>query len=401
MHRLSIHSISISIVLLALVFCIPASLQAQDGGATPILLGEQISVYSEVLEEQRPILIYKPASYEQGEADYPVMYLLDGDGHLLHTAGIIAFLAQNGKMPEMVIVGIPNTDRTRDLTPALSEANERFPTAGGADNFLTFIADELMPHIERTYRVEPYKVLVGHSFGGLFSVHALLSRPDLFNAHISISPSLWWDNKGLLPKAESFFEEHEAYTGFMYMTMGNEGGGMLSSAWSLAGIFEEKSPASFEWHFDLMEEETHGSIPHRSTYKGLEALYAGWSIENPAQLFAEGGLEAIDGHYAGLSEKFGYTISTPEGLVNRMGYQLMGQEKVAEAIEVFKRNVRDFPMSANVYDSLGDGYNAAEQLEDAKSNYEKACELGQETNHPNAAIYCMNLERTVKLLAEM
>ena len=385
----------------------PALTLAQDAeptlaeAVTPIVIGEGMTIHSEILGEDRALLIHKPAAYDRTSAAYPVLYLLDGDAHFHHTTGIINFLSSVGRMSPMLVVALPNTDRTRDLTPALSTDDERFPTAGGADNFLAFITDELMPFVEANYRTAPYKVLVGHSFGGLFAVHALLTRPEAFDAYLSISPSLWWDNKALLPKAEAFFEAHEDLRGFLYMTIANEGGAMLASAWGMAGILEEKAPDGFAWHFNLMEEETHGSIPHRTTYDALEALYADWNIQNAGQLFDEGGLAALDAHYAALSEKFGYEIITPEAMVNQMGYRLMGQQKPEEAIAVLSRNVEVYPASPNVYDSLGDGYDANEQFEEAKASYEKACTMGHAANDPNTQVYCGNVERMAKKMSEM
>ncbi len=384
------------IVFLPILLLLLAPTDARAQEAEPIPLGEKLSIHSEVLQEKRPVLVYKPSDYDQSDTHYPVLYLLDGDAHLLHTAGITQFLSQNGKMPPVLIIGLPNTDRTRDLTPPADD--ERFPTAGGADTFLAFIADELMPFVETRYRTAPYKILVGHSFGGLFSVHALLTRPDLFDAHIAISPSMWWDNKGLLPIADAFFDTQPDLNAFMYMTMGNEGGSMLGGAWGLAGIFEEKAPDTFTWHFELMEEETHGSIPHRSTYDGLEMLYAGWDIANPMALFEKGGLAAIDAHFASLSERFGYAIPTPENLVNQLGYGLLGQGRAQDAIAVFTRNVEAYPASINAYDSLGDGYDAAEEHDKAKAAYETACTRARTANHPNTSVYCGNLERLKKQL---
>ncbi len=371
-------------------------LQAQNGAETPITMGIRTIIQSEIMGEDRPVLIYTPDSYDQSTATYPVIYLLDGDGHLLHTAGTTQFLARNGKMPEAIIVGLPNTDRTRDLTPALSSPNENFPTAGGADTFLSFIGDELAPYIEANYRTAPYRILIGHSFGGLFSVNALMKRPELFNAHISISPSLWWDNKGLLPKAEVFFDENRQLKNFYYMTMGNEGGAMLSGAWGFAGIMEEKAPRTYNWHFELMEEETHGSIPLRSTYDGLEMLYDGWTIGDFSLTLFQGGMAAIDEHYAALSERFGYTIETPEADVNRAGYILIQREKFDDAIAAFERNISNFPGSVNAYDSAGDGYKAKGDIKQAVAHYEKACNMGKASNHPNAAVYCNNLAEAKK-----
>lgn len=397
----------IAITAFVLLVATPAFTLAQDAETplaetvTPIVIGESLTIHSEILGEDRTVLIHKPPVYDRTSTAYPVLYLLDGDAHFHHTTGIINFLSSVGRMSPMLVVALPNTDRTRDLTPPLSTEDQRFLTAGGADSFLAFIADELMPFVEANYRTAPYKALVGHSFGGLFAIHALLTRPEAFDAYVSISPSLWWDNKGLLPKAEAFFEANEALRGFLYMTMGNEGGAMLAGAWGMAGVLEEKAPDGFEWAFALMEEETHGSIPHRTTYDALEALYADWRIENVGQLFDAGGLAALDAHYAALSEKFKYEILTPEGVVNSMGYRLLGQQKPEEAIAVFQRNVEVYPTSANVYDSLGDGLFANEQYEEAKASYEKACTMGRTANDPNTQIYCGNVEKATKKLSEM
>ena len=130
----------------------------------------------------------------------------------------------------------------------------------------------------------------------------------------------------------------------------------------------------------------------------VAVAYADWRLANPGRLFDEGGLEALDAHYAALSEKFGYEIITPEAMINGMGYRLLGQNKPDEAIAVFQRNVDVYPNSANVYDSLGDAYNAAERYEEAKDNYNLACTMGRAANNPNTAVYCANLERVVEKL---
>lgn len=383
---------------LLLLAALPARLHAQNTGPTPVVVGERVTVYSEILGEDRPVLIHKPDGYDQSAAAYPVLYLLDGDAHFVHTVGIMQFLSGVGHMSPMLVVAIPNTSRTRDLTPPLSAPNDRFPTAGGADAFLQFLADELKPYVDANYRTAPYEALVGHSFGGLFALHALMTRPEAFDAYVSISPSLWWDNKALLPRAEAFFDEHPDLKGYLYMTIGNEGGAMLASAWSFAGILEEKAPDGFDWHFDYMAEETHGSIPHRTTYNALEALYADWTISDPRALFESGGLEAYEAHYSALSEKFGYPIMLPENLVNRAGYWLIGQQRAEEAIAVLQRNVELYPASINVYDSLGDAYDANGQHEMAKQHYEKACTMARASSHPNTGVYCGNLDRITEQL---
>ena len=155
-----------------------------------------------MLGEDRVILVRTPAGYEANKASYPVLYMTDGDAHMAHTASTIEFLARNGRISEMIVVGIPNTDRTRDLTPTKATGPEAtdMPTAGGADTFLKFIETELFPEIEKRYRVQPYRILAGHSFGGLFTIHAMIARPELFHSYIAVSPSLQWSEQATLKR---------------------------------------------------------------------------------------------------------------------------------------------------------------------------------------------------------
>jgi predicted alpha/beta superfamily hydrolase len=347
-------------------------------------------VHSDTLGEDRSVLVYTPPGYEHGDTAYPVLYLLDGDGHLLHTAGIIQFLSANGYMPEMLVVAIPNTDRTRDLTPATAAPQEDFPTAGGADAFLAFIGGELMPHIEGRYRTAPFTVLVGHSFGGLLAIHALMARPGLFDAFLAISPSLWWDDGALVGRMQDFLAAHPAHATFLYMTMGNEGGAMLGSAREMTGILEADAPDTFTWHFRLMEDETHGSIPHRSTYHGLEELFRPWRIDRSQDL---SDMATYERHYEKLSKTYGYEIRIPEETLNQLGYRMLGQERIDAALAAFERNAALHPNSANAYDSLGDAYDAAGRPEDALRSYETAVRIARQTGHPNLGVYEANLQR--------
>src|SRR3954447_11335145 len=135
----------------------------------------RFTIKSTVLGEDRIILVRTPVGYETSKLSYPVLYMTDGDNHIGHTASTIEFLTQNGRIPELIVVGVTNTDRTRDLTPAKSSDKDadgklRFPTSGGADNFLKFFETELIPEVEKQFRVLPYRIFAGHSLGGLFAI---------------------------------------------------------------------------------------------------------------------------------------------------------------------------------------------------------------------------------------
>src|SRR5260370_353157 len=175
---------------------------------------QRLDIHSKVLKEDRVIWVRTPPGYQQSKDVYPVVYQTDAPGHVNEIGGTIDFLVNNNRMPPLIVVGIANTDRTRDLTPTHADMKNpdgtvtAFPTSGGADRFLDFIQTELIPEIEKRYRTAPYRIFAGHSFGGLFAIHALITRPDLFNAYIAVSPSLQWHDGPTPHQAQQFFATH-------------------------------------------------------------------------------------------------------------------------------------------------------------------------------------------------
>ena len=160
----------------------PAAAQEVDTPSEPqpITIGETFSLTSEVLGEERAYSVYLPASYHSttyAPRRYPVLYLLDGDANFHPTTGMVRYMGEgingNVQIPELIVVAIPNTDRNRDLTPTHSMIGNggvvapSLEASGGGDRFLDFIERELFAAIDSTYRTLPYRVLVGHSFGGL------------------------------------------------------------------------------------------------------------------------------------------------------------------------------------------------------------------------------------------
>jgi predicted alpha/beta superfamily hydrolase len=379
-------------------------LVATAATAQPITIGETITLRSDVLDEERTLLVYLPESYEHSTERYPVLYLLDGETRFHHTTGTAAALARIGQVPEMIVVGITNTDRTRDLTPAWVGEEEPgdnwnenlIAGSGGADNFLRFLRDELIPYVEKTYRTAPFRLLVGHSFGGLFAVHALTSEPDLFDAVLAISPSLHWDGGAPVAKAAALFAERPDLEGRFYVTMADEGGEMMVKYRELEALLRYRAPQGLHWRARLFDGEDHGSVPIPSVHLALKEFYPRWRAPD---FVLEEGLEGIEGHFAALGAEYGYEVPVPESVINNLGYVFLLQDKTEEAIAVFRANVERYPASANVYDSLGEGLEAAGQLEEARTLYERAHKMGQEVGDPNTAAYLGHLEAVTEKLA--
>lgn len=360
---------------------------------------KRLGIKSTVLGEERVVLVRTPPGYDTNKERYPVLYMTDGDAHMGHTASTVEFLTRNGRMSDVIVVGVTNTDRTRDLTPTKASdkdpgGNLRWPTSGGADNFLKFFETELIPAIEKDYRVQPYRVLAGHSFGGLFAIHAMISKPGLFKSYVSVSPSLQWDNFSTLSRAEEFLKNQKEMNVTLYVSLGHEPGGIGESFNRFRDFLSKTNIKGFDWQAEHLTDEDHGSVVLRSHYAGLRKIYTGW--QGPRDLNSGvilGGLKGADEHYKRLSEKFGYTIAVPENLINQMGYQFIFDGKMDEAIAVFKANVERYPGSANVYDSLAEAYERSGKMDLAEPLYDKARILGEQNKDPNTAIYKANYER--------
>jgi predicted alpha/beta superfamily hydrolase len=364
-----------------------------------VVIGERFTIHSQVLDEERSIWVHLPQGYDETDALYPVMVLLDGPSHFHHATGVTQFLARADRMPKTIVVGVANTNRTRDLTPPVErDVEDAPPGAGGADGFLSFLVTELRPWLDERYRTAPYRVLVGHSLGGLFATHVLSVDPTAYDAYVSISPSLWWDDESWEPRVRAGFAENPDLEASLYMTMGDEGGDMLAGAWSLTRILEMDAPESLRWKWVEMPAETHASIPHRTLYDGLEWVFDGWSIPSPILALLEEGEEGFlrwRDHWGELSREYGWEIRPEEARLNQLAYGMMDVD-LDQAMRLFEYNAALYPESANVYDSLGDGLVAVCRLEDARDAYQQAVDHSQ--GGPNAQVYQDNLETTTARL---
>ena len=364
-----------------------------------ITIGERFSLASEILGEERAYWVYLPASYNDSTyapQRYPVLYLLDGDVHFHSASGVVAFMSTVIQIPQLIIVAIPNTNRTRDLTPTHSKIGEDGkelaflkPSSGG-NTFLQFIRDELFPEIESTYRTLPYRILVGHSLGGLLALHALLDAPEMFQSYIAIDPSLWWDNQTLAHRAENRFKDAQERRGSVYIsfapdvafgdpTIEEEAGRMFAKS------LESAASPGFRSTLQYFEAEVHNSVPLLSLYHGLLYIFDGY--KPPADFIKQPSVLNI--HFERISERLGVVLLPPEGFVNNWGDWMLKLEDVDKAIELFKLNVSNFPGSYNAYDSLGEAYMVKHEKPLAIEYYEKSLELNPANQNAKERLHAL------------
>ena len=323
-----------------------------------------LSIHSKILDEERELFIHLPNTYHLSNAQlhYPVLYLLDGQRNFGHAVGTLDLLNQSNMAQEMIVVAIANTHRSRDFTPTYDENYNEWGMSGGADNFLDFIEKELVPYINENYRANHFKIISGHSLGGLLSVYALQSRPHLFQAHFAFSPSLWWQEQVIFDDAETFFSDTSELNNYLYINMGSEGGHMLTSYQRYKELLNTHKRKGLSYNTDLDTTEGHNttalaghSLAYQNLYKSLQ----------PSSEVLSGGVPAIKQFYKLQSEMYGYDIKPSYRAINSVGYKALSEKDYSTAIAIFQSNVDSYPYKADAYDSLADGFEASGDLQQA------------------------------------
>jgi len=386
--------------LLAAFFSIGVFAQ-QDNKVT---IGTIDSIQSKILNEQRKIWIYIPNS---GQVDskqrYPVVYLLDGDAHFYSVAGMIQQLSQvNGNTicPEMIVVGIPNTDRTRDLTPTHVEADPPFmdsafsKTSGGGERFVSFIEKELMPHIDSLYPTQPYKMLIGHSFGGLTVMNIAMNHTNIFNSYICIDPSMWWDKMNFLNATKKSLAVNKFSGTTLYLGIANTMDERMDitkvqsdtsgetrhirSILDLDKYIKDQKQNGLRYESKYYSDDDHGSVPLIAAYDAFRFIFSKYRFKFSFKDFTDSTIDLankLGKHYQEVSKLFGYKVSPPENMLNGLGYEFLQQKQYAKAGQFFKMNVDNHPESNNVYDSYGDYFLAIGNKSKAIEYFKKSLSI--------------------------
>ena len=188
---------------------------------------DTFKIESQVMNESRVINVYLPPGYVAATGDtFSVLYMPDGGVRedFPHIANTIDAGIRAGEMKPIVLVGIENTQRRRDMTGPTTVAKDReiAPVVGGSADFRGFIATELIPEIKARYRVTSESGIIGESAAGLFIMESFFLQPKLFDTYIAISPSLWWNDEGLVREAAEWLSTAPNLDIDLYLTSANE-----------------------------------------------------------------------------------------------------------------------------------------------------------------------------------
>lgn len=238
-----------------------------------IKIGFQDSIKSEVLNESRRFLIRLPDDYYTSKKSYPVIYRLDGDIDLfIETVGVIRRLANMEEyIPDMIVVMIENSDRNRDMMPVKTGFFQAEP---GAENFKLFIENELIPHIQNSYRATNEKLLCGQSLSSIFTLYYFLTSPDSFDSYIACSAGFPDCEDYFISLAKDMLKTKQKETKKIFLTHGSK------DFLDQDGIIKEQilnftrlisSDENLDYKFHVYPDEGH--VPYPSLYHGLKFTY--------------------------------------------------------------------------------------------------------------------------------
>lgn len=287
----SIISTAISLALSVLITTVGL---AQSQGDL-IANGNYCKVFSKILNEERTLLIHMPDDYAESTKRYPVIFQLDGyeQRYLFRLAEANRALDE-GLIPEFIYVAIANTDRNRDMYPFKTQYHS---TGGGANNFIRFISNELIPYIDENFRTTTHRTLMGFSASGVLAFYCFLTVPETFNAYLLCSPSLSFDTDYFIDKLKNFVSKNKTMNKTLAVVYGGSEGtsyygdqyyfDMQNCVREIINVLKSNSPKGLTWSVTPVVGGLH--TPHGGVYEGLKKVFEGWQPYLQPEIIPAGG----------------------------------------------------------------------------------------------------------------
>lgn len=254
-------------VILLLTSCSNAS-QPND----PIPEHETFKIQSKQVGEERTINVWTPEDYKMTSDSLPVMYMADGGvkEDFPHISNTLAKLIKEKKIKPLILVGIENTERRRDLTgfTEVQKDKEIAHVVGGSEKFRAFIKEELFPEINKKYRTTNEKTIIGESASGLFVMETFFLTPEMFDNYIAFDPSLWWNNHYLVRTSKEHLTKFPTTEKRVWFA-GSNAGDVSPHTKELAGIFKTENYPNIKWNYSDEPKEKHNTIFRATKEKAI------------------------------------------------------------------------------------------------------------------------------------
>ena len=260
--------------------------------------GSQVrKIVSNIVSGQEyELQVLLPRGYEKENKKYPVIYLMDSQWDFPLVTSIYGQQYYDGFVPELIIVGInwggtnPNHDslRARDYTPT---HESYLPQSGGAEKFLGFMRNELFPYIESNFKADSKRrVMMGCSFGGLVTLYALFTQPQMFSGYVAASPAVGWNRESIYQFEKAFAErEHDSLR--LYITVGDVERSRFGFE-KFSAHLRSRNYKGLSVHSRVLENTGHSGTKTETYTRGLQYIF-----QRPQLLLADEVLNRYTGSY--------------------------------------------------------------------------------------------------------
>jgi len=398
--------------------------------SSPLSFGSTIDFPSTYLKEKQNIHIYLPQGYKQA-ADhirYPVIYTLDGWALSQTVSGVVNHLGNTASMPKAIVVAI-NSENEFEFGPELYTSKSGWgedPTVrldgfsgGQADTYLSFLQQELIPYIDRQYRTNHFKVLIGMSPTATFALHTFWKSPELFDAHFLFAAT---DVLGMGYTPETTFVDKIAESlaknpdrkGYLYIASAQreaiKNPIRLDNIKALETALAPYTKKNFKLRTEHIANFGHYPMALPGLLSAIDLVFprSEWGMSGRYNKFVRqtgNPLEKLLSYYEKLSKNVGFTV-TPNTDLRRnsaclrvMANRLRGNKRYEESKQVYLRWIKDAPKTAKPYAGLAQTYAANGQLEMALSYSKKSVALAEENQSPLLSYFHKKLKEIQEKIA--
>jgi predicted alpha/beta superfamily hydrolase len=387
------------IVLISFLFLFANTLSYSQASHSNNVVGENYTLQSDVLNEERDIQVYLPPSYgEDKDKSYPVLYLLDGQEYFMAGVAYQHMLMFRDKTPEFIVIGV-NTERRKRRTLFYEKSV----------TFIGFLEKELIPFVDEHFRTmkSDERIFFGWEMAAGLGLEILGEHSDLFSAYLLASPTHANRRMEALNKLNLSGDQSK----FLLITAGLEEGWILNDS---SFNTEINNLVGVDSRVSVLEREDHYTTPLKTIHEGLSDYFHNYK---PIRYYTLkeydnfGGLEALKKYYLGRGKRFrlstdihedtkhflilnaqkednfirfeeyvkefdGYLESfTWDVWFNRYGQYYLQHDELDKAIAMFQDGLVKLPKSALLYSGLGDVQAAKGKKKKALEFYKKALTL--------------------------
>jgi uncharacterized protein len=333
----------------------------------------QTSIYSEILKEDRKLLIYSSDQEHQTVNGYPTIYLLDGGVNFYLTIGIVSNLVRAELIPHVNVIGINNYDYDREYdfsTPNISDPNINFET-GGFENFKEFIETELFQYAKDSISNSQNRIIIGHSLGGFFGLKLLMEHPESFSSAILVDPSVWWNDSEIfsamdIPKIG--FENVDFY----FSRSGSDSTNIV--------LFNTLNDKMTKGSFSKFPNENHISVLTPSIFDGLKHVFKHYP--RLEVLYETPSFELISTKIEELNKQYGTTILPKVRVLAPLARSFTNQNKFSESIKILSYLKVYHPNDIMVLNFLGEAYQKSGDTKNALLIYHQSMEIAKSKQSP-------------------